>query len=60
MSVHNFERGQFHDFEPERTCTTDQLKKIERIVTYILEHQPELDKAVVSKHIQRMIIDTEM
>ena len=59
-TVHNFDSGQFHDFEPELTCTTDQLKKIERIVAYILEHQPELDKAVVSKHIQRMILDTEL
>jgi hypothetical protein len=60
MSVHNFDSGKFHDFEPERTCTTDQLKKIERIVAYILEHQPELNKTVVFKHIQRMILDTEM
>ena len=60
MSVHNFDSGKFHDFEPEHTCTTEQLKTTERIVAYILEHQPELNKAVVSKHIQRMILDTEL
>jgi hypothetical protein len=60
IHVHNFENGKFHDFEPELTYTTEQLKKIEHIAQKIFEHLPELDKAVVYKHIQRMILEGDV
>lgn len=51
---HNFEKGKLHNFETKKIeFTTEQIKKIEDIITYILDNT-NFEEHFVREHIQQM------